>query len=240
MSQPVTILEWDSRFFGVPIARTEVQGDTVSAAVEEALDLGVQCLYVVIPNAHPASLEDAMRRGGHLVDLRLTLELDRSTPFPRGVREARDDDMALLVPHARSLSLSSRFRADPRFPPETVEAMYEIWLRRCMRDGVVVVPTGAVGGFVGARPEADLLLVDLVFVDAASRGEGLAARLVQAAVAGAPGHRARVATQAWNIAAQRLYHALGFRPSSLEAIVHLWLDEPHPSRVTASVTEASA
>ena len=118
--------------------------------------------------------------------------------------------------------------------------MYEIWLHRCMRDGVVIVPTDAPRGFVGTRMDRDVLVVDLVYVDPGARGHGMAARLVQAAVAGAHGARARVATQAWNIAAQRVYHGLGFKPASLDAIVHLWPDEPQPPGVAASVTEASA
>jgi ribosomal protein S18 acetylase RimI-like enzyme len=239
VSHPVTVLEWDSTFFGVPIARTEIAEGTVANAVDSARDLGVQCLYVVIPNAHPSSLEDAIRRGGHLVDLRLVLELETRPAFRRGVREATPDDVALLVPHARRLSSSSRFRADPRFSPEAVAEMYEVWLGRCASDGAVIVPNDSLGGFVGTRTERDVLSVDLVYVDPASRGRGMAARLVRAAVAGAQGGHARVATQAWNVAAQRLYHGLGFRPCAFDAIVHLWLDEAQPSSVTASVTGAS-
>jgi GNAT superfamily N-acetyltransferase len=239
VSHPVTVLEWDSEFFGVPIARAEIADDTVAAAVDGARGLGVQCLYLVVPNAHPSSLEDAIRRGGRLVDLRLTLELEAPTAFPPAVREATPDDVALLVPHARRLSSSSRFRADPRFSPEAVEEMYEIWLERCGRDGVVIVPNESLEGFVGTRKEQGVVSVDLVYVDPTSRGRGVAARLVQAAVAGAQGRRARVATQAWNLAAQRLYYGLGVRPRALDAIVHLWLDENHPSNVTESVTGAS-
>src|SRR5262245_54067259 len=62
MSQMVTILEWDSEFFRVPIGRAEIDGDTLAAAVDEARGRGVKCLYLVIPSAHPPSLEDAMRR----------------------------------------------------------------------------------------------------------------------------------------------------------------------------------
>ena len=190
MSRPVTILEWDTEFFGVSIARAEIEGDTVADAVDSARGLGVQCLYLVIPNAHPPSLEDAIRRGGRLVDLRLDTRARDPSAFPPGVREATSDDLALLVPHARRLSSSSRFRADPRFPREAVEEMYEIWLHRCGRDGVVVVPSESLEGFVGTRMERDVLSVDLVYVDPGSRGQGMAARLVQAAVAGAEGARA--------------------------------------------------
>ena len=129
---------------------------------------------------------------------------------------------------------------DPRFSPEAVASMYETWLERCMREGVVVVPSRMIGGFVGLRPNSDAISVDLVYVDQDSRGEGLAARLVAGALARAGSSHARVVTQAWNVSAQRLYQELGFRTSSLPAIVHLWLADPHqPSETTASGADAT-
>ena len=241
MSAPVTHLEWDSRFFRVSIARAEVDEHTVGSAVKQAAADGVQCLYLVIANAHPPALTDAILRGGRLVDLRVTFDLERRVSSPSGVRVAGPGEVARLVPLARRLSRSSRFSADPRFSREDVAAMYELWLARCMRDGLVVVPNRGIGGFVGVRPDRERLSVDLVYVEPRSRGRGIAARLVQGALARAGHTRARIATQAWNVSAQRVYQEIGFRTSSLNAIVHLWLGDPDQlSEATASATEASA
>lgn len=238
MGSAITRLDWDSNFFGVSIARAEVVDLSVADAVDAAVGVGVQCLYLAIPNAYPPALGDAMRRGGRLVDLRLTFERESRVSPPAGVRDADASDLSALLPLARELSHSSRFRSDARFSPDAVGAMYETWVGRCLEDGIVVVPSGTTAAFVGARPDGDVLSVDLVYVGPHARGEGLAARLVRGALANAPHARARVATQAWNISAQRLYHGLGFRPSSLQAIVHLWLDtSAQPSDEAALETD---
>jgi ribosomal protein S18 acetylase RimI-like enzyme len=231
MGSRVTPLPWDTEFFGVSIASAEIAEDTVAGALEEAEARGVQCLYLVIPGAHPPSLAAAVRRGGRLVDLRVTLDLETRIAPPSGVRLADGGDLAALMPLARGLSRSSRFGRDPRFPDEVVVRMYETWLERCLSEGSVVVPDGKVVGFVGVqRGRSDTVSVDLVYVDSSARGEGLAARLVRGALAGAGSGRARVATQVWNVGAQRLYQEIGFRTSSVEAILHVWLDDgPHSS-----------
>jgi ribosomal protein S18 acetylase RimI-like enzyme len=223
----VTHLGWDSEFFGVAVGRAEVDKHSLSRAIEEALEQRVECLYLFVRDARPSALTHALHCGGRLVDLRVQLDLQTPAPpsLPNGVRHADRREARALLPLARSLARESRFSADPRFPAHAVSEMYEIWLERCFDDGVVVVPAQGLGGFVGARPIEKGISVDLVYVDAGARGQGLGARLLDGAVATSGASEARVATQAWNITAQRLYQAAGFRIASIEAIVHLWLDE---------------
>jgi GNAT superfamily N-acetyltransferase len=225
MTSALTHLRWDSEFFGISVARADIQGGGVEAAAREADTQGVACLYLFVDSAHPLALSDALQRGGRLVDLRLELDLSTPLALPTGIRRADPDEVAGLRPLARSLAADSRFSADPRFAADVIREMYDIWLDRCFDEGFVVVPDGRFRGFVGARVRNDTTLIELVYLDARSRGHGVAARLVSGAVAMAGASRARVATQAWNVAAQRLYQGVGFRTASLQAIVHLWLSE---------------
>jgi len=225
----VTHLGWDSEFFGVTVGRADVDEDSVKRAVEEAVEQGVECLYLFVRDARPPALAYALRSGGRLVDVRVELDLHTSPTLPDGIRRADRRECLELLPLARSLADESRFSADPRFAADAVRAMYDIWLGRCFDDGIVVVPDRGLGGFVGVRPIEEGISVDLVYVDARSRGQGLGARLLSGAVAISGAARARIATQAWNITAQRLYQGVGFRTASIQAIVHLWLDEvPSP------------
>jgi GNAT superfamily N-acetyltransferase len=227
----VTHLPWDSEFFGVSIARATVDGDSVETAAEQAAAQQVHCLYLFVQAARPQAIADALRRGGRLVDLRVGLNLRTPLPLPEGVRRADRRDIAALVPLAQNLASASRFSADSRFPHDAVKAMYDIWLDRCLDEGIVVVPDHGVDSFVGARPSGDeTISIDLVYVGAQSRGQGLASRLVGGAVATAGARGAQVATQAWNVAAQRSYQDAGFRTASIQAIVHLWLDEAPTGR----------
>jgi GNAT superfamily N-acetyltransferase len=225
-SSVVTDLTWDSEFFDVSIARADIDGENVKSAVELAAAHQVQCLYLFIRGARAPAVADALRHGGRLVDLRIELDLRTALPLPEGVRRADRRDIAALVPFARKLASASRFSVDPRFPRNAVKAMYEIWLKRCLDEGVVVVPDRGVDGFVGGRPSGDgVISIDLVYVGTQSRGQGLASRLVSGAVATAGARGAHVATQAGNVAAQRSYQEIGFRTASIQAIVHLWLDK---------------
>ena len=83
-------------------------------------------------------------RGGsavraQLVDLRTTLELAGPIDLaPSGrVRRAAAADAPVLEGMARELAAFSRFAADPRIQKAKVEEMYEIWVRRCLDEGVV-------------------------------------------------------------------------------------------------------
>jgi ribosomal protein S18 acetylase RimI-like enzyme len=224
-SRALTHLDWDSQFFGVSIARADVTAETVDRVLEEAAAQHVECLYLFLPVAQSLGLTDALRRGGRLVDVRV--ELDLSTPItePDGIRLAHSGDIPSLLPLTHRLAGESRFSADPRFAHAAVTRMYEIWLDRCLAEGKVVVPDRGFGGFVGSRTIGDTASIELVYVDGEFRGRGLAAKLVEGAVANAAAPRARVSTQASNIAAQRVYQSVGFRTSSIRAIVHLWLDD---------------
>lgn len=226
MTEPLVVpLSWDSAFFGVSIAASRLADDNLDRVRAEAAGRGVECLYLFVPDASPSAVVASVRAGARLVDLRLRMTLDGSVPMESGAIPARADEVDQLRPLARRLAASSRFAADPRFPTQRIEAMYDTWLDRCLAEGVVVVPDDSPGGFVGARASEGTAAVDLVFVDRPFRGTGLASRLVRAALARAGTNSATVDTQAWNVAAQRAYQDVGFRPTSLEAILHLWLDD---------------
>ncbi len=226
------MLPWDSEFFGQPIARADLASTQFDDAVAGAHSSGASCLYLFVPGDQVGLVESCVRRGARLVDLRV--ELDRAldpdaTAVGPPVRAARVDELGDLERSAEDLAHVSRFSADARFAPERVRDMYRTWLRWCSAEGVVVVPpeTGP-SGFVGARVVDDETHVDLVYVAPHARGRGLAAALVDGAlhIAGAP--RASVVTQCGNVAAQRLYQNLGFKTRSVQAVLHLWLDEATP------------
>jgi GNAT superfamily N-acetyltransferase len=219
----VDLLPWDSEFFGVRVGRAVVPEEPFESAVALAREQAVECLYVEVAGAAPGAIEEAVRSGAHLVDLRTTLELAGPIDLaPSGrVRRAAAADAPVLEEMARELAAFSRFAADQRIPKAKVEEMYEIWVRQCLDEGVVTVGTDE-AGLVGVRTFDDSTHVELVYVSPAAAGSGLGADLLAAAIASATA--ATVVTQAWNVPALRLYESLRFRTRSLTAILHLWLD----------------
>ena len=222
------LLPWDSQFFGRRIARADLGETTLGDAVRAARTEQVECLYLAVPGDRLETVAEAVHRGARLVDLRVELDLEGrafGAELDAAVRVASADEARTLEPLVERLAVHSRFRADRRFAAERVPEMYRIWLGNCLTRGIVVVPAGEPGGLVGVIRDGSEASVELVYVDPAAAGRGLGRALVSGALAAAGAARARVATQAGNVAAQRLYQGLGFRTRSLHAILHLWLDE---------------
>ena len=222
-------LSWDSDFFGVHVGRAVIPTEPLESAVAAARERGVECLYLEVAGAAPDSIEEAVRAGAQLVDLRTTLELAGSIDLAPGnrARRATPADTTMLEGMARELAAFSRFAADPRIPKAKVEEMYEIWVRRCLAEGLVTVGTEG-SGMVGVRTLSGSTHVELVYVSPSAAGDGLGADLIVAALADAR-DGALVVTQAWNVPALRLYESLRFRTRSLSAILHLWLEPPRRS-----------
>lgn len=217
-------LVWDSGHFGVAIARAD-PGAALDGELAVARAEGIDCLYASAPAAEVQRIAGLVRAGGRLVDLRVELERAGESEGDEGVRRATDADAEHVERAAASLAPYSRFSRDGRFAAERVAEMYRLWASRLLAEGVVVVPEGGKGGMVAVSTGDGEVRLDLVYVDPGASGHGLGAALVRGALAAAGASRARVATQAGNVAALRLYESLGFRAFTSEAIVHLWLDE---------------
>lgn len=216
------ILEWDSRFFGVGIARADLTTETFEGALRAASEAGIECLSLFVPGTDLVVVQNAIRHGARLVDIRAELHArGASFTVSPGARVATSDDENRVIRAAGHLAETSRFRRDERFDPEHVAEMYRIWARQCLDRGVVAVPVGDRRGFVGLKGTN----VDLVFVPPEESGRGLGRALVATAVAVAGCDDVTVATQVSNVPAVRLYASLGFRLRRTTAILHLWLDE---------------
>jgi ribosomal protein S18 acetylase RimI-like enzyme len=228
MTMTVLPRSWDSTFFGVRIVEAHLRGDALDEAVADAARSGAECLYLFVDAGDLATIETAVRHGAQLVDLRvelagqIALEVAGDAP---PTRRATHADREALLPQTRELAIESRFSRDTRIPDQKVREMYDIWLDRCLEEGVVVVPANRGAGFVGARKNGDVASIELVYVDAASRGQGLGRALIREAVTALLASDVTVVTQSGNVAAQRLYQSLGLRSRGAIAVLHLWLDE---------------
>ena len=227
----ITVLprSWDSTFFGVRVFEAHLRGDGLQEAIAEAARSGAECLYLFVDAGDLMIIETAVRQGAQLVDLRVELagrmQLETEDGGAPPIRRGTHADREALLPQARELAIESRFARDTRIPDQRVREMYEIWLGRCLDEGAVVVPANEGAGFVGARKDGDIGRIELVYVDAASRGRGLGGALIREAVAALAASDVTVVTQTGNVAAQRLYESLGLRSRSTTAVLHLWLDQ---------------
>jgi hypothetical protein len=95
--------------------------------------------------------------------------------------------------------------------------MYEIWVDRCAREGRVLATSD---GLVRAESSTAQPTWSLCSCDRMRVGTGLGRALVSDPLLDLAADRATIATQAWNVAALRLYESLGFHTRRIDAVSH--------------------
>jgi dTDP-4-amino-4,6-dideoxy-D-galactose acyltransferase len=230
------ILEWDSEFFGITIARIEPTALIENGrAVMDWCQTAVDCGYLLADAADQAAIDAAQAHGFRLIDVRLTLETslagrDRvEVPSSATVRTAAARDLERLQAIARVSHRDTRFYIDGRFDRSRCDAMYELWITKSCSgwaDHVVVAEVGGqAAGYVTCHRRGDAGEIGLVAVADAHRGAGLGMAMTLAALRwfydnGAT--RISVVTQARNAAGLRLYQRAGFAVRDVELSFHRW------------------
>jgi GNAT superfamily N-acetyltransferase len=239
----VRILEWDSQFFNLPIGRIEIPSpslspDAISAALREAKDLKLACLYFQVPFVSPEITAFCSRQNFLLVDIRTVLSKPlENEPFPgesgediAGPEEAHYPVLEKIV---ESLARASRFYFDPHFGEEGANRLYRTWLRKSFSEGfssdfLVAFRDGRPEGFLTLRTREGVPHIDLLGVAEEARGRGVGGRLIRCAesrLRAEGAGRLDVVTQGHNIDALRVYQKSGFRVASSDIFFHIWLEE---------------
>jgi ribosomal protein S18 acetylase RimI-like enzyme len=239
LNEPCERLPWDSEHFGMAVAQVRgrrLDDETGRAVAAWEARNRIACTYLF---ADPDDRQTARTAWDHafmLVDLRLHLRANVvDGPAPEGVRTARTGDLPALRAIATTAHTDTRFFFDERFPREAAARLYEVWLERSLAGTIadVVLTTevdGYPAGYLTAAfdPVSSLMTIGLLAVAEPARGTGVGGRLLAALNAHARAigaDRISVATQARNVAAQRLYQASGYRTSQADAVYHRWAPE---------------
>jgi len=239
----VRILEWDSRFFSRPIGRIDIPSPSLSpaaiaAALREAKDLKLACLYFQVPFISSDITAYCSKQSFLLVDFRIVLSkaLDNQVlPDGAGDEIARPEPAhyPVLEKIAESMAGTSRFHFDPHFGEEGAGRLYRTWLHNSLSgdfssDFLVALRDGRPEGFLTLRTIDGTPRIGLLGVAKEARGRGVGGRLIRCAEsrlrAGGSG-RLDVATQGHNIGALRAYQQAGFRIVSSNIFYHIWVEE---------------
>jgi ribosomal protein S18 acetylase RimI-like enzyme len=240
MSAPIERLAFDSRLFGIPIARvtaSRLDEPALEAALEACRAERIRCAYLLLEADDARGAALAQAAGFVLRDVRV--ELDRALGAvgagerdgPPAVQAVREDADGALDALARTAFSGTRFAVDPGFPPERCAELYAAFLRRGLDGGrarTTLAPADRSGLIVCHLDRArGVGTIELVAVADGARGHGVGRALVGAAIATfarAGLARAEVVTQAANVAAQRLYQRAGFRTARTGLWFHRWFE----------------
>jgi len=233
MDAAIDQLEWDSRHFGVTIARLREPSDPqrIEEGVAAAERAGVRCLVALVDLDRIAATVAAEEAGFRCYDVRIELDRELGEVPSLEPIAATEADLPHLEGIARTSFTDSRFYADPNFADERAAEMYALWVRRGVADSErLLLTTERREGFVVCRLDSETATgaIELIAVSAAAVGRGLGTELLAAAdsaFAAAGLSRASVVTQARNIAAQRLYQRWGYRAQAASLWLHRWADQ---------------
>lgn len=247
MDDLCTVLDWDSKHWGFPVAR--VKGNKLNERSAENVirwcgEHKVRCLYFAADGTCAETLQAVKNNGFRFVDVRVDMQVGASsvtlpTRNDGECREARQEDLSALERLARTAHVDTRFFKDTGFDRKKAAKFYALWIARDFLENKVFAATTAdaprsVLGYATANmANNETGRIGLVAVSPAARGRGLGHLLVKNTVAwcqsrGAKG--VRVATQGTNVAALRLYESCGFRVAEVKVWFHRWFELETPAR----------
>jgi ribosomal protein S18 acetylase RimI-like enzyme len=236
-------LAWDTAHYGMQVGR--ICGDVrdsheLAEPLEQAKSAGAKLVYFL--HVHPLALDARLldRYGGKRVAgyVRFALALSPAVraaraPIP-GVplevfRGPADDPRVLAL--GVDAGWLSRFRGDPRLPPEKCDELYQIWTKRSILgeladETLVARMDDAPVGLVTYRCHEDRAEIGLLGLAPAARGRGIGSALLAYAherMAARGRARSEVVTQSENEGACRLYRRAGYAPVVEGAYYHFHL-----------------
>lgn len=236
-AETCTLLDWDTRHFGVRIARVNRVHPTEQTLGE--IDAWcranrVDCLYYLGESTSGDNLLAAY--GYEQIDVRVTLEWLPPQNLPRlgentdvTTRRATESDLSILRGLVRSQTWTTRFAVDSRFDQGRVKDLYVEWLNRSFdEDGSHVMLAehgGEVAGLVTASMRVGEGSIDLVCCADGWERQGVTTLLVvqtMAELAEKGCQTVRVVTQERNARALSLYKRCGFAVVESRPWLHKW------------------
>jgi dTDP-4-amino-4,6-dideoxy-D-galactose acyltransferase len=239
---PCEFLEWDSRFFGLRIARlTEprLTANSVASARRWCRANQIDCLYFLADTDDAETVMLAQINAFQLVDIRLTLERSLSggiEPAP-AVRPFQPAHAAPLRAIARVSHRDSRFYYDAHFARQQCDALYEAWIERSFggwADAVLVAEwDDAPAGYISCHlAPPGMGSIGLFAVAPEYQRRGLGRQLVAAALEYFRQNgmqQATVVTQGRNVVSQRVYQRCAFMTRSAQLWYHCWFKRDLPA-----------
>lgn len=236
----ISLMEWDSEFFGFPVAFLSCRylSPSILAQVDRFIRQNKVRLVEYLCNCHDdRSVLLAEQQAFHFTDIRLTFDMrlpaqvgSEASPYSFGAATPAH------IEHLRHLTESmykdSRYFYDGHFDVAVINAFYANWIEKAVLGSfddecLCLFDRDTPIGFCSIKyGDPDSAKIGLFGIDAAFAGRGLGKTLLANVF-----NRLRdkhvgnlsVVTQGRNYAAQRLYQSMGFRTQSTQLWYHKWI-----------------
>jgi dTDP-4-amino-4,6-dideoxy-D-galactose acyltransferase len=230
-------LEWDSKFFGIRIARVAGHRLDEERTAEIALasrDQSLDCIYF-LAEPERETVQLAELQGFQLINIRVTLAARLLNTYAGtwnddGIREAAPEDIPALREIAGHSCTDSRFYQDGRFPAFLCDEMYRGWIEKSCHgyaDIVLVAEQDArPAGYICCHLKEDGSgQIGLMGATGGMKNQAVVRQLVHHALCWFQEREVRditVVASGSNITAQRLYQRSGFLTRGTQLWYHLW------------------
>ena len=225
-------LEWDSRFFGMHVARVTVDDEMNATSLYECLELcEADVIYVFINSKNAEQYRPVLERfSGKCYDRKVTFgkTVDPGLVGCEPTIAKATSDSEALLQLAYASGRLSRFSLDPRFQPH-FKPLYAEWVRKSLMGQnskvFTIFDTQRLVGMVTASIDDGIGRIGLIAIDEGSRGRGLGMRLLMRCESYYNNNSVRickVVTQRDNIAACKLYQKAGYMIENEQDVWHIW------------------
>ena len=195
MNNLLKTLEWDSSFFGYPVAKIiaeKISVENLNTQINEARNNGTRLLYLFTDPQDTVSTHAANVAGAKLVDQKITFHIKINA----SVVSAADDHIEPFesdYPTAQLINLSvqsglySRYKIDPGFKNNEFERLYLAWIENSVNKKIadhtfVYKEDGVELGFVTLKARDHYGQIGLIAVDESSRGKSIGRKLIAAVI----------------------------------------------------------
>jgi dTDP-4-amino-4,6-dideoxy-D-galactose acyltransferase len=229
-------LEWDSHFFGYPVAKISLDQDGsnhLENLFQQLESNKVRLTYFFVPPAEQELSSRLIEKGSALVDQKAVYSkaTEKHTLFTNNIIEFEGTEInERLTELVLMAGIFSRFRLDENFTNKEYERLYTEWLSKSIKKTIafktLVAKKGSeLIGITTLGEKSNHADIGLVAVDGKYKGQGIGYNLIQTAddVAFDMGFKEiKVVTQLKNIGACRLYEKCNFRIECITNIYHYW------------------
>ena len=236
----VSIMKWDSDFFGFNVAYLSCRNLTESILfkIDSFIKTNNVRLIEYLCNCHDdKSVKIAEKNNFHFTDIRLTFDLLLNIKYNKilssgfEIKAATKNDIARLQSLTSDLYKDSRYFYDGNFDLSKINEFYSSWVEKAVigtfdKICYTLYCHGNPIGFCTIKyTSEDIANIGLFGIDSAYSGKGLGKLLLQGVcdrLIDEGIKKILVVTQGRNYAAQRLYQSIGFKTSRTQLWYHKW------------------
>jgi len=232
----VKYLDWDSNFFGYPVARVDLDHfgtDRIDSLFKQIALEKFRLTYFFVPSDEKELNQYFSEKGALLVDQKTTFSksTENHKVISQSIVEFQGVDVnEKLKGLVLQAGLYSRFRTDKNFIANEYERLYLEWLSKSIRKEIalkifVALYDSETIGLTTLGEKYKHADIGLVSIDVNFRGLGLGCDLIKSADTAAFNlgfNEIKVVTQLQNRPACRLYEKCNFHIENITNIYHYW------------------